>query len=685
MNTVSILTSCPRYRCIYNSAPLMAHVSSCISRVCLSKSHVQHQSRALTRLRRHSLLAELPTPSSIDFGARLSRSTSPAHQSPVMDPHDDQFAGDDDAALRYAIELSLRDLNATASSSTAENLSGLHSEGNRDSDLESGSECPPTAKKSAKKSVKKSAQPTAKGSITKSPTASPSKAIPSQALPQKAGSGGLISLGLDRKKMEEERLARIAKRKAPPDDESAQQRLHRRAKIDNPASGSSLGTGTHAPSDTQPIQLPYPKGVVKKTWLSGCPRQDDIKIEEILQKDQLQLAVLSSFQWDDTWLLSKIDIRKTKMICVAFAASEAHKEEMRANVPSDRIRFCFPPMMPTGNMHSKLQLLKFPNYLRLVIPTGNLVPYDWGETGVMENMVFLIDLPAKKEASKPLTAFGQELCYFLEACGLDEGLVGSLSKYDFSETERYRFIHTIGQTHVGEAWQRTGYCGLGRAVKSLGLATSSEVQLDFVAASLGSLNTSLITAIYNAAQGDDGLKEYERRSGGGGKKKTAQKTELSYNPDNFRIYFPSHDTVRRSLGGTNAGGTICVQRKWWDLPTFPRELIHDCQSVRPRVLMHTKILFVRPSSPDKSQIPWVYLGSANLSESAWGRLVKDRATGQPKLSCRNWECGVLVPMQGGSVEPGLRVFEKTIPVPMVVPGEAYGKTSSKEPWFSFEH
>lgn len=33
-------------------------------------------------------------------------------------------------------------------------------------------------------------------------------------------------------------------------------------------------------------------------------------------------------------------------------------------------------MMPAGSMHSKLQLLKFPNYLRLVIPTGNLVPYD---------------------------------------------------------------------------------------------------------------------------------------------------------------------------------------------------------------------------------------------------------------------------------------------------------------------
>lgn len=43
-------------------------------------------------------------------------------------------------------------------------------------------------------------------------------------------------------------------------------------------------------------------------------------------------------------------------------------------------------MRGPGAMHSKLQLLKFPEYLRIVIPTANLVPYDWGETGVMENV-----------------------------------------------------------------------------------------------------------------------------------------------------------------------------------------------------------------------------------------------------------------------------------------------------------
>jgi hypothetical protein len=39
-----------------------------------------------------------------------------------------------------------------------------------------------------------------------------------------------------------------------------------------------------------------------------------------------------------------------------------------------------------GAMHSKLMLLKYENYMRVVVPTGNLMSYDWGETGTMENV-----------------------------------------------------------------------------------------------------------------------------------------------------------------------------------------------------------------------------------------------------------------------------------------------------------
>ena len=122
-------------------------------------------------------------------------------------------------------------------------------------------------------------------------------------------------------------------------------------------------------------------------------------------------------------------------------------------------------MSGPGAMHSKLQLLKYSDYLRIVIPTGNLVSYDWGETGTLENvgssviqelrkdsdthlqMVFIIDLPkiedaAKREANN-IGAFGEDLCCFLSAQGLDASLVKSLEAYDFSETQRYAFVHSM--------------------------------------------------------------------------------------------------------------------------------------------------------------------------------------------------------------------------------------------------
>jgi hypothetical protein len=65
-------------------------------------------------------------------------------------------------------------------------------------------------------------------------------------------------------------------------------------------------------------------------------------------------------------------------------------------------------------------------------------------------------------------------------------------------------------------------------------------------------------------------------------------------------------------------------------------------------------------------------------------LVKDKATKEPKLNCRNWECGVIfsVPQSigkdlvsgeaEGHTPIGMDVFHGYVPVPMVVPGAEYG-------------
>jgi Tyrosyl-DNA phosphodiesterase len=73
--------------------------------------------------------------------------------------------------------------------------------------------------------------------------------------------------------------------------------------------------------------------------------------------------------------------------------------------------------------------------------------------------------------------------------------------------------------------------------------------------------------------------------------------------------------------------------------------------------------------------------------------VQDQVTKQPKLNCRNWECGVILPMPKGvedeearsvvgspAVAVDLDTFASSVPIPMERPGESFTSTK-KQPWF----
>ena len=109
------------------------------------------------------------------------------------------------------------------------------------------------------------------------------------------------------------------------------------------------------------------------------------------------------------------------MVFVVQAKGDRIKQDYLDDFKHIRnVRLCFPSMEGQITcMHSKLMLLAHPGYLRVVVPTANLVPYDWGETGVMENSVFLVDLPRLPKGQttelEDMTFFGRELIHFLQA------------------------------------------------------------------------------------------------------------------------------------------------------------------------------------------------------------------------------------------------------------------------------
>ncbi|KAK0288337.1 hypothetical protein LTR91_021900 [Friedmanniomyces endolithicus] len=526
-----------------------------------------------------------------------------------------------------------------------------------------------------------------------------------------------------------------------------------------------------ASSTLRQPELAYPHGVVKKTWAFGHERTgDDIKLEDVLEPHTLRTAVLSAFQWDPDWILSKLKIPpkggSTKCVFIMQAKDDALKNQMLRETEHQRsfLRLCFPPMPGAVHcMHSKLMLLFHPTKLRIAIPTANLLAFDWGETGMMENSVFLLDLPRLPNDSQAdkttLPAFAQDLLFFLEQQTLDQDILSGILNFDFAATAHMRFVHTAGGTFFGGQAQRTGLLGLSRAVRDLDLPTAADLHLDFAASSIGSLNDDFLRSLHSAARGEDLIAIAEATSKQSKAQffqppaakpttKTTAATAAAASAaavvgirDLFRIYFPTRATVAASTAG--AAGTICLSRKWYENMSFPRSVFRDYVSVRKGLLSHNKILYARGKQQRRQltgedldgngdgdgvgevgrDVAWVYVGSANMSESAWGKLSFDKKAKGWKLGCRNWECGVLLPVssekllevrraEGGAVQKvkrekvegedsetesdddgerdggervgkgghmvGMEVFDELVKPPFVYPGREY---EGREPWY----
>jgi hypothetical protein len=431
--------------------------------------------------------------------------------------------------------------------------------------------------------------------------------------------------------------------------------------------------------------LQYPRGVIKRTWSKSHPSDiKGIRFEEVIRKDELKTALFSSFMWDSEWFFGKINSKTTKVILAMQSKTEQDREEQEEHAKGiPNVKVCFPPLRGAYTcMHSKLMLLFYAESLRIVVPTANLTEYDWGETGVMENSLFLIDLPRLKDGTKgskeDLTFFGKELLYFLEKMELQQNMRDGVLNFDFSDTGHLAFIHTAFGPHFAEDLQRTGFPGLSAAIRQLGLATEKSLRLDYASSSLGSLDDLSLNNLYEAARGTD-LARRDPKS---------FKSANANTKGNFRIYFPTHETVAKSIGGTENAGTICIQPHYFHKPGFPKSLLRDHRSSRRGLLSHNKLLFGRgfkKSDVDeeeaKEPVAWIYVGSANLSESAWGRMVVDKSRKANKLTCNNWECGVLisVPVEGDPLDKGLGdVFKGTVDIPFEYPGQEYG---DRLPWF----
>lgn len=205
----------------------------------------------------------------------------------------------------------------------------------------------------------------------------------------------------------------------------------------------------------------------------------------------------------------------------------------------------------------------------------------------------------------------------------------------------------------------------------MNLGEVESIELDYASASLGSINDGLLQRLHLAATGE----AIPTRSSPLDLRKKV------------RIYFPTRERVVNSIGGADCGGIISLLRKHYSAATFPKECLRDHDSTRRGMLSHNKLLFGRGRRKNGKPFAWVFTGSHNLSEAAWGgqKVLKDGTVGG--LNIKNWECGIVMPVPESSLEklrlvdgeiPPMKVFEAIMEMPFVYPGNEYG---TKQPWF----
>ncbi|KAK7007425.1 tyrosyl-DNA phosphodiesterase-domain-containing protein [Favolaschia claudopus] len=474
--------------------------------------------------------------------------------------------------------------------------------------------------------------------------------VPANAVSPVKSKEGFLS---DRAQMEAERLAR-RKRTLGDNDTIAGNDAKRQRTTPPPLASRRFYDGAFFPTYT----------------IHANPRADGreaIRFEEVVGKSGLKLAILSSFGFDPIWLAPHF---ASDVPVIMVGGSEDSGPSTTPIANTNFIRTA-PRLSKGGCMHMKYMLLFYSDgRLRVVVSTANLIAQDWKH---LENMVFIQDFNSLSTSSRVLgtgtstqgtTAVEHEFATILENVlrttnvrpalqlvnqthpAIPFRSISDLSRqWDWSRVTAQLVASIAGKY---EGWSRiktTGHPRLMQALDALGLATSKDQKLviECQGSSMGSYTTQWFNQFYISASGHlSALKTHLDLSEGKRKK-------LDF-PVGVKVVFPTLDTVK-STSRRGSSSLFCTVKKW-EAKNFPKGSIYNSKSSAGKALMHTKQIIATfkqktQGGEDGDSEPagpagWMYVGSHNFTQPAWGNLSGTRD--RPVLNVNNFELGVVVPL-----------------------------------------
>ncbi|PWA63245.1 tyrosyl-DNA phosphodiesterase [Artemisia annua] len=352
-----------------------------------------------------------------------------------------------------------------------------------------------------------------------------------------------------------------------------------------------------------------------------------VSVGDVIQGNVL-VAVLSNYMVDMDWLLSACPtLKNIPQVLVVHGESDGRLENMKRSKPANWILHKPPLPIAWGTHHSKAMFLVYPQGVRIIVHTANLIYVDWNNKS---QGLWMQDFPWKKQDNLNTgSAFETDLVDYLSALKWPEFSVklpelGNVSfnssffkRFDYSSAT-VRLIASVPGYHTGSNIKKWGHMKLRSVLQEC--VFDKEFQnspLIYQFSSLGSLDEKWMTEF--AFSMSSGVSDDKKPLGLG----------------EPLIVWPTVEDIRCSLEGYAAGSCVPSPQKNVEKAFLKKYWAKwkASHSGRCRAMPHIKT-FTRYNGQN---LAWFLLTSSNLSKAAWGALQKNNT----QLMIRSYELGVL--------------------------------------------
>eukprot|EP01116_Phalansterium_solitarium_P013914 TRINITY_DN31374_c0_g1_i1.p1 TRINITY_DN31374_c0_g1~~TRINITY_DN31374_c0_g1_i1.p1 ORF type:complete len:648 (-),score=101.88 TRINITY_DN31374_c0_g1_i1:113-2056(-) len=377
---------------------------------------------------------------------------------------------------------------------------------------------------------------------------------------------------------------------------------------------------TRAHSPVPPLSTAGDGFFLNRLWgAQPSPSNATVTFSGLIEPD-VRYAFLTTYLLNLDWVVASF-APGTRMT----VARNWNREKEKAGIfqCGPNVQILHPPMGERGIFHAQLCVFSYADHVRVVISSCNLVPEEWL---FVNQQIWFQDFPRLAGTARPHSKRGRlfklHLKDMIQQCGANAEF---LNDFDFSNAAGYLVGSVAGQhpaARLGGGDVAYGVWGLRNALRDLPvdqLHPSDEIV--YQASSIGGLWAGWIQRFMEACSPPD---------------QPLQESQL-------RIVYPTEKAA--NAPGVRGQEMIDLLESNWKKPGFPQHAMRQIvinDGARRHTVLHSKIMMrcARATDNGPGTQRWVYIGSHNLSQGAWGN-IKRSGRGEV-LELRNYELGIVL-------------------------------------------